>query len=116
MLMGAKVGTLEHVNTALVALEHDRSAQEFHKTGTVVSLQDKDCREFAGHCLEFARQEPNLEDCCKARPRCETVGKTKVAKPLRKQLLKHLRRQSVQSLRASYRREGFEEANGGEWL
>ena len=47
MLMGAKVGTLEHVNEALVALEPDRPAQGFHKTGTVVRLLDKDCRELA---------------------------------------------------------------------
>ena len=40
MLMGAKVGTLEHVNEALVALEHDRPAQGFHKTVTVVRLLD----------------------------------------------------------------------------
>ena len=47
MLKGAKIRTLEHVNVALVALEPDRPAQGFHKTGTVVSLQDKNCREFA---------------------------------------------------------------------
>ena len=55
MLKGAKIRTLEHGDVALVALEHDRPAQGFHKTGTVVSLQDKGCREFAGHCLELAR-------------------------------------------------------------
>ena len=55
MLMGAKSRTLEHRDVALATLEHDRSAQGFHKTGTVVSLQDKGCREFAGHCLELAR-------------------------------------------------------------
>ena len=56
MLMGAKMRTIEHRNVALVALEPDRPAQGFHKTGTVVSLQAKGCREFAGHCLEFAGQ------------------------------------------------------------
>ena len=83
MLMGAKIRTLEHRDVALVALEHDRSAQGFHKTGTVVRLQDKDCREVAGHCLEFAGQGSNLEDCCKARPQCKTVEMTKFAKALR---------------------------------
>ena len=31
MLMGAEVCTIEHRNVALVALEHDRSAQGFYK-------------------------------------------------------------------------------------
>ena len=83
MLMSAKVGTLEHRNVALATLEHDRPAQGFCKTETVVSLQDKDCREVAGHCLEFAGQGSNLEDCCKSRPQCKTVEMTKFAKALR---------------------------------
>ena len=53
MLMGAKIRTLEHRNVALVALEPDQPAQGFHKTGTVVSLQDKNCRELARQGLSW---------------------------------------------------------------
>ena len=53
MLMGAKVGTIEHRNVALVALEHDRSAQGFCKTWTIRIcktvwanvLQNMECQE-----------------------------------------------------------------------
>ena len=54
VLMGAKIRTLEHRDVALVALEPDRPAQGFHKTGTVVSLQDRDCRELARQGLSRA--------------------------------------------------------------
>ena len=55
-----------------------------------MSLQDKDCRELAGHCLEVAGQESNLEDCCKARPQCKTVEMTKFAKTLRRRVVAKL--------------------------
>ena len=60
MLMGAKVGTLEHGDVALVALEPDRPAQGFHKTRTVVSLQDRDCRGFTEQLL---RKISQIESC-----------------------------------------------------
>lgn len=53
VLMGAKMSTIEHRNVALATLEHDRSAQGFYKTGTVVRLQDKGCREVARQGLSW---------------------------------------------------------------
>ena len=59
MLMGAKIRTLEHRDVALVALEPDRPAQGFHKTGTVVRLQDKDCRCFTNsYYAKFGKLNP----------------------------------------------------------
>ena len=81
MLMGAKIRTLEHRNVALVALEHDRSAQGFCKTWTIRicktvwpnGLQKMECQELTIQKLPCFRktgitnvsQEIDLHKFCK---------------------------------------------------
>ena len=79
--MGAKIRTLEHVNTALATLEHDRPAQGFHKTWTIRicktvwpnGLQNMECQELTIQKLPCFRktgirnvsQEIDLQKICK---------------------------------------------------
>ena len=57
MLMGAKVGTLEHGDVALVALEPDRPAQGFHKRETVKVLPDSNYSGYGRQKLEISHKK-----------------------------------------------------------
>ena len=57
MLMGAEVSTIEHRNVALVALEHDRSAQGFCKTETVKVLPDSNYSGYGRQKLQISHKK-----------------------------------------------------------
>ena len=57
MLMGAKIRTLEHRDVALVALEHDRSAQGFCKTETVKVLPDSNYSSYGRQKLQISNKK-----------------------------------------------------------